>query len=93
MPVGSHAPSKEEVAEPHDVDRAAPVLAHHEVEIDAPGSSFDWASYGFSVRSTIYDVDARAPVLWGGTAAGAVALGVAEAPVSSAQECLRPARR
>jgi hypothetical protein len=58
-----------------------------------PGTSFDSTSYGFSVRSTIYDVDARAPVLWGGTAAGAVALGVAEAPVSSAQECSRPARR
>jgi len=26
----------EKVAQPHDVDRAAPVLAHHEIDIDAP---------------------------------------------------------
>jgi uncharacterized protein YndB with AHSA1/START domain len=90
------------MAQPDDVDRAAPVLAHHEIDIDAPlervwalhthvdgwpewqteiteariegpferGTSFDWTSYGFSVRSTIYDVDANSRALWGGTAEG-----------------------
>jgi len=90
------------MAQPHDVDRAAPVLAHHEIDIEAPlervwglhtdvagwpgwqteitearidgpfepGTWFDWTSYGFSVRSTIYDVDAGSRVLWGGTAEG-----------------------
>jgi len=92
----------EEMAQPHDVDRTAPVLAHHEIDIDAPlervwalhthvdgwpgwqaditeariegpfgpGTSFDWTSYGFSVRSTIHDVDANSRVLWGGAAEG-----------------------
>jgi hypothetical protein len=44
-----------------------------EARIEGPfetGTSFDWTSYGFSVRSTIYDVDARTRVLWGGTAEG-----------------------
>ena len=35
-----------------------------------PGSSFEWASYGFPVVSTIYAVAERARVLWGGTAGG-----------------------
>jgi uncharacterized membrane protein len=87
---------------PTDVDRNAPVLAHHQIDIDAPlervwslhtdvtawpqwqteiaaariqgafepGTSFDWTSYGFSVTSTIYDVEERARVLWGGTSGG-----------------------
>ena len=87
---------------PTGVDRSAPVIARHEIDIEAPvqtvwklhldvnawptwqtditaahidgtfepGVSFDWTSYGFSVRSTIYDVDARSRVLWGGTAQG-----------------------
>ena len=87
---------------PTDVDRSAPVLAHHEVEIRAPldtvwqlhidvnewpswqeaiteahidgpfdpGNSFDWSSYGFAVKSQIYEVDARSRTLWGGTAGG-----------------------
>jgi uncharacterized protein YndB with AHSA1/START domain len=90
------------MAQPQDVDGAAPVLAHHEIDIDAPlervwalhtnvagwpewqteitaaridgpfepGTSFDWTSYGFTVRSTIYAVDAGSRVLWGGTAEG-----------------------
>ena len=90
------------MAQPHDVDRAAPVLAHHEIDIDAPlervwalhahvagwpewqteiteariegpfepGTSFDWTSYGFSVTSTVYDVNERTRVLWGGTSGG-----------------------
>jgi hypothetical protein len=44
-----------------------------EARIEGPfetGTSFDWTSYGFSVRSTIYDVDARTRVLWCGTAEG-----------------------
>ncbi len=36
----------------------------------APGSAFTWTSYDFTVTSTIYEVDQRARVLWGGTAAG-----------------------
>ena len=87
---------------PTDIDRSTPVLAHHEIDIEAPlgvvwrlhadvnawptwhsdittthlvgpfepGSSFDWTSYGFSVTSTIYAVDDRSRVLWGGTASG-----------------------
>jgi uncharacterized protein YndB with AHSA1/START domain len=87
---------------PTEVDRTAPVLAHHELEIEAPlervwrldtnvagwpqwqkevtearidgpfepGTSFDWTSYGFSVTSTIYEVDERSRSLWGGTADG-----------------------
>jgi uncharacterized protein YndB with AHSA1/START domain len=87
---------------PTAIDRDAPVLAHHEIEIAAPlelvwqlhtavnswptwqtditeahldgafkeGASFDWASYGFPVTSTIYNVAERSRVLWGGTAGG-----------------------
>ena len=35
-----------------------------------PGASFDWTSFGFGVRSTIYEVANRSRVLWGGTAEG-----------------------
>src|SRR6476646_5718972 len=90
------------VSVPTDVDRAAPVIAVHEIDIEAPldtvwrlhtdvsawptwqtditdahldgalepGVSFDWTSYGFSVTSTVYDVDERTRVLWGGTSGG-----------------------
>ena len=34
------------------------------------GASFDWASYGFPVTSTIYTLAERSRVLWGGTAGG-----------------------
>ena len=85
-----------------EVDRTAPVLAHHEIHIEAPlervwrlhtdvaewphwqkeitearidgpfepGTSFDWTSYGFSVTSTIYEVEDQSRSLWGGTADG-----------------------
>ena len=85
---------------PTEIDREAPVVAHHEIDIDAPldvvwrlhadvnawptwhadvtearlvgrfepSNSFEWTSYGFSVTSTIYAVDERSRVLWGGTA-------------------------
>jgi len=87
---------------PTDVDRAAPVIAIHEIDIEAaldtvwrlhtdvnawptwqtditaahidgtlePGASFDWTSYGFSVTSTVYDLDEPSRVLWGGTSGG-----------------------
>ena len=87
---------------PTEVDRTAPVLARHEIEIEAPlervwrlhtdvaawphwqkeitearidgpfepGTSFDWTSYGFTVTSTIYEVEDRSRSLWGGTAEG-----------------------
>jgi uncharacterized membrane protein len=87
---------------PTGVDRSAPVIARHEIDIEAPvqtvwklhldvnawptwqtditaahidgtlepGVSFDWTSYGFSVTSTVYDVDERTRVLWGGTSGG-----------------------
>ena len=35
-----------------------------------PGNSFDWSSYGFGVTSTVYLVDERSRVLWGGAAGG-----------------------
>jgi uncharacterized protein YndB with AHSA1/START domain len=35
-----------------------------------PGSWFDWTSYNFPVRSTVYEVTDGARVLWGGTAGG-----------------------
>ena len=34
------------------------------------GASFTWTSFGFSVTSTIYHLNNRAEVLWGGTADG-----------------------
>jgi Polyketide cyclase / dehydrase and lipid transport len=87
---------------PTAVDRSAPVIALHEIDIEAPldtvwrlhldvnawptwqaditaahidgtfepGISFDWTSYGFSVTSTVYDVNERTRVLWGGTSGG-----------------------
>ena len=87
---------------PTGVDQQAPVLAHHEIVIDAPlddvwslhtdvnawtswqtdiseahiegvmepGNSFDWTSYNFPVRSTVYDTANHERVLWGGTAGG-----------------------
>ena len=87
---------------PTDVDRAAPVIAVHEIDIGAAldtvwrlhtdvnawptwqtditaahidgalesGVAFDWTSYGFSVRSTVYDLTERSRVLWGGTSSG-----------------------
>ena len=87
---------------PTDIDRNAPVIAHHEIDISAPlervwdlhiqvddwprwntevtaakldgafvpGSSFTWTSYDFTVTSTIYDVEDRARILWGGAAQG-----------------------
>jgi uncharacterized protein YndB with AHSA1/START domain len=89
-------------AVPTEIDRTAPVIAHHEIDIEAPlervwhllvdvqswpswhsditdahldgplepGVSFDWTSYGFRVTSTVYDLAARARVLWGGTSGG-----------------------
>ncbi len=36
----------------------------------APGSEFDWESYGFPVTSTIYVVEPQQRILWGGVAGG-----------------------
>jgi uncharacterized protein YndB with AHSA1/START domain len=90
------------VPNPSNIDTAAPVIARHGTDIDAPletvwrlhtdvngwpewqtditeaqadrafvpGASFTWTSYGFTVTSTIYEVDEGARVLWGGTADG-----------------------
>jgi hypothetical protein len=90
------------MATPTEVDRSAPVLVHHETDIQAPlgvvwelhsgvdawpswhsqisdaridgafapGSSFTWTSYGFTVTSTIYAVRDQSGVLWGGTGDG-----------------------
>jgi hypothetical protein len=87
---------------PTDIDRDAPVIAHHEIDITAPldtvwslhtrvnawpswnqemtdaslhgpfeaGNSFTWTSYGFTVTSTIYEVDDQSRTLWGGVAQG-----------------------
>ena len=35
-----------------------------------PGNSFNWTSYNFPVRSTVYEVTEGKRVLWGGTADG-----------------------
>ena len=35
-----------------------------------PGNSFEWTSYNFPVRSTVYEMADRERVLWGGTAGG-----------------------
>jgi uncharacterized protein YndB with AHSA1/START domain len=35
-----------------------------------PGNWFDWTSYNFAVRSTVYEVTDGERVLWGGTAGG-----------------------
>lgn len=88
---------------PTDVDGSAPVLAHHEIDINAPlevvwalhtdvnawptwqgditaarldgpgfapGSSFEWTSFGVRVASAIYAVVPATRILWGGTADG-----------------------
>jgi hypothetical protein len=87
---------------PTDIDRLAPVIAHHEIDIAAsletiwelhtnvdawpswhpevtaahldgafaPGNSFTWTSYNFTVTSSIYDVADRSRSLWGGPAQG-----------------------
>jgi hypothetical protein len=87
---------------PTDIDRDAPVIADHEIDITAPldtvwslhtrvnawpswnqemtdaslqgpfeaGNSFTWTSYGFTVTSTIYEVDDQSRTLWGGVAQG-----------------------
>jgi hypothetical protein len=36
----------------------------------APGESFTWTSFGFTVTSTVYAVQDQARVLWGGTGDG-----------------------
>ena len=46
------------------------ITASHADGSFEPGASFDWTSFGFSVRSTIYEVVDRSRVLWGGTAEG-----------------------
>src|SRR5215472_6508535 len=85
-----------------DIDRNAPVIAHHEIDIVAPletvwnlhtdvdawpawnlevtaakldgafapGNSFTWTSYDFTVTSTIYIVEDLSRTLWGGQAQG-----------------------
>jgi Polyketide cyclase / dehydrase and lipid transport len=87
---------------PTDIDRDAPVIAHHEIDIAAPldtvwnlhtdvdawpawnlevtaakldgafapGNSFTWTSYDFTVTSTIYNVEDHSRTLWGGAAQG-----------------------
>jgi hypothetical protein len=87
---------------PVGVDRNAPVLAHHEIDISAPvsrvwalhqdvnawptwqsditaaqlngafapGRSFTWTSFGFTVTSTVYAVQDQSRVLRGGTGDG-----------------------
>ena len=81
---------------PTGIDRDAPVIARHEIDINAPldtvwnlhtdvdawpawnlevtaakldgafapGSSFTWTSYGFTVTSTIYIVEDHSRTLW-----------------------------
>jgi uncharacterized membrane protein len=87
---------------PTGIDTSAPVVARHDVNIDAPlntiwrlhtdvnnwpkwqtditsahaekrfapGASFTWTSFGFTVTSTIFEVVEGSRVLWGGTADG-----------------------
>ena len=87
---------------PAGVDRGAPVVAHHEIDVSAPvstvwalhqdvngwpawqaditaaqlngafapGESFTWTSFGFTVTSTVYAAQDQSRVLWGGTGAG-----------------------
>jgi uncharacterized membrane protein len=43
------------------------ITAAHIDGTPEPGVWFDWTSYGFIVTSTVYDVNARTRVLWGGT--------------------------
>jgi hypothetical protein len=90
------------MATPTGIDRDAPVIAHHEIDIAAPldtvwnlhtdvdawpgwnlevtaakldgafapGNSFTWTSYNFTVTSTIYIVEDHSRTLWGGAAQG-----------------------
>jgi hypothetical protein len=85
-----------------DIDREAPVIAQHQIDIAAPlatvwdlhinvddwpqwnheitaaeldgefapGSSFKWTSWGFTVTSTVHAVEAHRRTLWGGAAQG-----------------------
>ena len=46
------------------------ITAAHADGAFVPGASFTWTSYGFTVTSTIYEVNEGARVLWGGTADG-----------------------
>ena len=87
---------------PTGIDRDAPVIARHEIDINAPldtvwnlhtdvdawpawnlevtaakldgafapGNSFTWTSYSFTVTSTIYLVEEHSRTLWGGAAQG-----------------------
>jgi len=89
---------------PTGIDRDAPVIAHHEIDIAAPldmvwnlhtdvdawpawnlevtaakldgafapGNSFTWTSYDFTVTSTIYIVEDHSRTLWGGPAQGII---------------------
>jgi uncharacterized protein YndB with AHSA1/START domain len=43
--------------------------AHIDGRLEA-GNSFDWTSYDFPVKSTVYEVTEGKRVLWGGTADG-----------------------
>jgi uncharacterized protein YndB with AHSA1/START domain len=96
------AEEKTSMTTPTDIDRNAPVVAHHEIDIAAPlekvwglhtnveqwptwngevtaagldgrfapGTSFTWTSYDFTVTSTIYEVEHGARTLCGGAAQG-----------------------
>src|SRR5215472_11377003 len=87
---------------PTGIDRDAPVIARHEIDIAAPldtvwnlhtdvdawpawnlevtaakldgafapGNSFTWTSYDFTVTSTIYIVEDHSRALWGGAVQG-----------------------
>ena len=46
------------------------ITAAHTDSALEPGVSFHWTSYGFSVASTVYDLDERSRVLWGGMSGG-----------------------
>lgn len=46
------------------------ITAAHSERDFQPGAWFTWTSYGFTVTSTIYEVEERSRVLWGGTADG-----------------------
>jgi hypothetical protein len=46
------------------------ITAAHAEGAFIPGAAFTWTSYGFTVTSTIYEVDEGSRVLWGGTADG-----------------------
>src|ERR687892_286248 len=46
------------------------ITAAHAEGAFVPGNAFTWTSYGFTVTSTIYEVQEESRVLWGGTADG-----------------------